>query len=199
MSKEELIENEVVAEEDQDTQEVLREAFDAAVEAGSTEDEVKMKLIQAGATFKNVTRTYNQFMIDAGFAISKEDRNQIVDETLEGRDLTVEEGFDEGVVALVEAVKGTTERSAGALIRAYCKKSELECYAKPKSEGAGRPGFVKEYYALLVANPSITEEEAKAYILGEGEHADTSENVKRHISHHQGIRKLANDIAAKFK
>jgi len=176
----------------------IRAAFDVAVGGELEEDDVKMAMIGAGATFKNVTRFYNQFMIDAGLAISKADRDQIVADTLEGLDLDTEDSFQNAVGDLVAAVQGATERSAAALIRSYGKRNDLEVYAKPKGEGSGRVGFASQYYDFLVANPTVSEESAKAYIMGEGDYVETSENVKRHASHYLAIWKLVNRIVASY-
>lgn len=195
---EELIPADAVNTEEENANalnEAIRASFDEAVASESDEDDTKMAMISGGATFKNVTRLYNQFMIDAGFAISKEDRNQIVADTLEGRDFETEEDFTAATTALVEAVKGATERSAASLIRAYAKKAELPCYVKPKGEGAARPSFASSFYDFLVSKPSMTKEEATAYIMGEGDHADTSDNVQKHLSHYLGIWGLVNKIA----
>lgn len=175
----------------------IREAFDLAVSEEQAEDDIKMAMIQAGATFKNVTRFYNQFMIDGGFAISKDDRNQIVSDTLEGCDLDSEELFEAAVSALVSDIQGATERSAAALIRSYAKKNELECYTKPKGEAGTRSSFVGDYYSFLIGNPAMTKEEAMAYINGEGDHPDTSDNVKKHASKHIQAWVLANGIINK--
>lgn len=190
--EDEEVVTEEVAEQDQDTTDEIREAFDGAITDEADEDAIKMAMIGAGATFKNVTRLYNKFMIDAGLAISKEDRNAIVDETLEGRDFASEEDFNSAVEALVEAITGSTERSAAGLVRSYAKKNELECYVKPKGQGGSRSGFASKFYDFLLTNPS--EEEAKAYINGEGDNEDTSDNVKKHMSHYMGIWGLANKI-----
>jgi len=177
------------------TQAEIKEAFDAAISAESDEDDVKLQMISAGATFKNVTRLYNQFMIDSGLAISKADRTQIVEDTLEGRDFDTDETFGDAVDALVEAVKGATERSAAALIRSYGKKNDLDVYSKPKGEGVARVSFASKFYDSLAANPQMTEQAANDYVMGEGENEDTSENVKRHISHYLNIWSLVNRIA----
>ena len=118
--------------EEVNVEEVTREAFDVAVEENKGEDEIKLDMIQSGATFKTVTRLYNQFMIDAGLAISKEDRNNAIAEALEGKEFGSEEDFDLAVDSLVVSVKGTTERSAAALVRAYAKKNDLTYFTKPK-------------------------------------------------------------------
>ena len=181
-------------EETINLEEAIRASFDTAVAEELAEDDTKMQMISAGATFKNVTRLYNQFMIDAGFAISKEDRNKAVEDTLEGRDFDTEESFDEAVAALVEAVKGSTERSAAALIRSYCKKNELDVFAKAKPTGEGRSGFKKDYFEFLKANPGVSKKDVTSYIMGEGENPDTSDNVKKSLATNLAIWKLVSDI-----
>ena len=172
----------------------IRIAFDEATELEADEDDTKMAMIGAGATFKNVTRFYNQYMIDAGLAISKADRNELVAQTLEGAEFDTEEAFDEAVGNLVAAVQGATDRSAAALIRSYAKKNELECYSKPKGEGVARSSFASKFYDMLAATPGGSKEDATAFINGDGECEDTSKNVKAHLSHYMAIWKLARRI-----
>lgn len=189
--------DEVVTEEIEDTENEIRNAFDEAITAEKEEDDIKMAMIGAGATFKNVTRLYNQYMIDAGLAISKADRNQIVEDVLEGCDLDTEELFDAAVNALVESIKGATDRSAASLIRAYAKKNEIEVYVKPKGEGGSRNPFVRIFHEQLIENPKMTEDELKAII--EGLDPDHQTNPTRWFSQHNNIRKTANAIAAKYE
>lgn len=171
----------------------IRAAFDAA--QGQEEDAVKLSMIQAGATFKNVTRLFNQFMVDAGLSVSKEEKDQKVLEAVEGQDISTEEGFDAAVAALVASV-GATEKSAAALIRAYGKKNEVEVFKKAKaSGGAGKAGFASKFYEFLAGNPTCTKEEAVAYIQGTDGNEETTENVKRHQSHYLAIHALVNKIA----
>ena len=190
-------ETDVEEVETDQAEDAIRTAFDEALnEEGECEaDDVKMAMIGAGATFKNVTRLYNAYCIDAGLAISPADRKQAVEDFLTGKEFETEEDFNECVDGLVIAVKGATERSAGALIRAYAKRNELTAYAKPKGEVGSRPGFVNDFYNWLVANPTSTKEEASAYVMGAGDHKDTSDNVKRHISHYLGVWSLVNRVA----
>lgn len=174
----------------------IRAAFDAAHEAGKEGDAIKLDMISAGATFKNVTRLFNEFMVDAGHVASKDERDQLVIASIQGKDLSSEEGFASAVAALVETLKGATEKSAAALIRALAKKEGIECFKKAKeSTGEGRPGFATGYYDWLAANPSCTKEEATAFVMGTDGHAETSENVKRHLSHYLNLATLANRIA----
>lgn len=174
----------------------IKPAFLEAVEAGKDEDAIKLAMITAGATFKNVTRLYNAYMIDAGLAVSKEDKETALEAAVEGADLSAEDEFATAVEALVEGLAGTTERSAAALIRAYAKKNELECWAKPKGTGAPRDSFASKFYDFLVGNPTMTVEEATAYIMGTGEHAETSPNVQKNKPHYLGVHSLASRVAA---
>lgn len=176
-----------------DLEVLIREAFDAA--QGKEEDQIKLAMIQAGATFKNVTRLYNQYMVDAGLSVSKEEKEQKLLEAIEGQDLATEAGFDAAVATLVESIN-TTEKSAAALIRAHAKKNEIEVFKKAKGgNGGGKQGFAAKFYAFLVAQPTCSKEEAVAFIQGEGDHEETSENTKRHQSHYLAIHAMVNKIA----
>jgi hypothetical protein len=184
------------SEQVENTNEVIRNAFDEAIESAKEEDSVKMDMIGAGATFKNVTRLYNQYMIDAGLQVSKEEKEEIITNTLEGADLASEEGFAAAIDALVDSLTGATERSAASIVRSYGKKNKLEIYAKPKSGGgAGRSSFANSYYDFLAGNPTMPRDEANAFVMGEGDYEETSANVQKHASHYLGIWSLVNRIA----
>lgn len=177
-----------------DLEAVIREAFDAA--QGKAEDEVKLAMISAGATFKNVTRLFNQFCVDAGLTVSKEEKDQIIAGILEGADLSQEDVFNAKVEELMSALVGSTDKSAAALIRAYAKKNELEVFKKAKGgTGEAKAGFASKFYDWLLANPTSTKEEATAFINGEGDHEETSENTKRHAAHYLAIHRLVNRVA----
>lgn len=169
----------------------IQSAFDQGYEDDKEEDAIKLDMIGAGATFKNVTRLFNQFMIDAGHAISKADKDAIVEETLLDADLSDEEAFMQAVDALVENLDGSTQRSAMSLVRSYAKKNEMEIWTKPKGEVGSRPSFVRSYHNWIVANLDATEADAIAYVNGEGDYADTTDNVKRHLSHYLTSFRLA--------
>ena len=186
-------ENTVEEVEVDETEVAIGEAFTEATENGDDEDTVKMAMIQAGATFKNVTRLFNALMIDAGLAISKEDKEKTVTDTLEGREFELEEDFDSAVADLAAAITGATERSAAAMVRSYAKKNELVTYAKPKGTGANRSGFATKLYAWL-SESVRSAEDVKAYVNGEGDYEDTSDNVKKHASHYIAIGAMAEKI-----
>jgi len=182
-------------EERQDTK--IYNAFVDAVEAEKSEDEVKMAMIQAGCPFKKVAKLYNDYLVESGMANSKEERQQLLDKTLGGKDLSEEKVFNKCVTTLVEKGKNINEKAAAAMIRGWAKKNDVECYAKPKGEGTGRSGFASLFYDWLLENPKCTKDEASAYIHGKDGNPATSDNVKRHESHYLGIAALVNKIAGK--
>ena len=186
---------EEVAEEKVDPNLANREAFDEAISAEKSEDDVKMAMITAGASFKNVTRLYNSYMVDAGFAVSKEEKTEITDKILaKAKGLDTEEGFGKVVALIVEKAAGVTAKSAAALIRSWAKGQDepVECYKKPKGTGEGRSGFKSKFYAALVANPAMTKDECHKYLQ---EAEGTSANIQKRESVYQAIREMANTIA----
>lgn len=191
-----IFEDEVAQEEQEAQDDAIQIAFNEAISEDADEDDIKLAMIQAGATFKNVTRLYNQYMIDAGLAISKQDRDQIVTDTLEGLNFESEEEFDDAVARLEEGIKGCNTRSAANLVRAYAKKNDMECYKKPAGDSGTRNPFVRRFHDALIENPQMTKEQLQEIIDGLDEHHRT--NPQRWFNQHDNIRKTANAIAAKF-
>ena len=179
-----------------DLEVAIRAAFDAAHAAGKEEDDIKLDMIGAGATFKNVTRLFNQFSVDAGLTVSKEEKDQILLDVLNGADLADEATFNAKVEELMARLSGSTDKSAAALIRAYAKKNGIEAFKKAKGgTGEAKTGFAAKFYDFLVANPACTVAEATAFIQGTDGHEETSENTKRHQSHYLAIHRLVNRVA----
>ena len=172
----------------------IRVAFDEAVEDSHSEDDVKLAMIQNGAKFSNVSRLYTQYMIDAGLAMSKEEKDSLVTDILEDADLSTEEGFTEARDAMVEEGTNVSDKQAASIIRAYARKNELEVWKAPKGTGERKAGFRDAFYAALVENPNMTKEQADEMIKN---HDLSTANVIRHESFWHSIRKLANSIASK--
>jgi len=173
----------------------IRDAFKEAVEDPSKdEDDVKLAMIAAGATFKNVTRLYNKFAEEEGLIVPKEQKQSLAEDAINSYDVTTEEGFNDAVNYIVENSDGKiSTRSAAGLVRGAARKREIEFYKKPKSEGTGtrRHGFTKKFHDFLAENPHATAEEVHAFIEEHG-----SENTKRWESSYQKVRDLVNRVAA---
>jgi len=171
--------------------------FESGIERGLEEDDIKMKMIGAksAANFKNVTRIFNQFMIDTGHAISREAKTEIVEKHTDGADLAAEEGFNEAVKAIAAEATGVSEKSAASLVRSWAKKAEVECFSKPKGSGAIRNPFVTDFHAALIANPKMDENGLKQVIANLEDEKDRV-NPTRWFNQHNAIRKMVNQIAA---
>ena len=160
------------------------------------DDQVKLAMLQVGVPFSSVTRMFNQFMIDAGFALSREERDEMIERIVGGADdIESQEGFDDVVSQLVDEGNGViTERMAGAMIRGYAKKNELNVYRKqPGGGGGGGGGFRNAFFELLRANPRMSSEEFEGILAN---HEKASDNVRNNRGHYDAIRKLVNDVAS---
>jgi len=165
-------------------------AFESAVEDGKDEDEIKMAMLMAGCKFKKVAGVYNSLMTDAGLIATKEEKAEAVAAAFEDYDVSTEDGFKDAVVALEGSVTGATEASASGMIRAFCKKNEIEFFKKPK--GAPRTnGFKYRYFKALRENPNMGAQESDDLVKKLG-----SPNDYRYLSFYQTIRQLCNDIAS---
>lgn len=169
--------------------------FEAGIEKDLEDDDIKMKMIGAksAANFKNVTRIFNQFMIDTGRTISREAKLKIVEKHTDGTDLASEEGFDEAVSAIAKEATGVNELSAASLIRSWAKKAEVNVFAKAKSDGTRNP-FINNFHAALIANPNL-EEAGLQKVIDDLEDPQHRINPQRWFNQQNAIRKMVNTVA----
>ena len=170
----------------------ILDAFNAAIADGKEGDDVKMKMIEAGAAFKSVTNLFNKFMVGAGKAMSTDQKKELLEGSLKDAELGTEEGFKAAVAVVVEKGTNVNAAAAATMIRAWAKKSETECWKAPASEGTRNP-FIPNFHAALVVNPQMTEDELKAMIAGL-EKDEWKVNPTRWITVHNNTRILANTI-----
>lgn len=170
----------------------IKEAFDIAVEADKDEDSIKMDMIGAGAKFKNVTRLFNEYMIDSGLVKSKDEKNEILTKVLDGVDLTDPETFDSCVAELAEELD-VNEKSAAGSLRQWAKTNKIEFYKKPKGSGSGRSGITSKIHNWIIDNPFAAEAELVAYLKEVG-----TENTMRHKTAYISILEMAKAIATKY-
>lgn len=187
------IQNDSASEQTDDTDAPIRAAFDEKI-GNESEDAVKMAMIQAGATFKNVTRLYNAYMVDAGLAMSKDEKKDLVGNVLDSGDfdVTSQDGFESAQAALVERATNLTDRQASGIIRAWGKANNVEVYKKPAGGGDGAPrGFRAFFLEALEANPRMTKEEVSEILKTHPLATDATRNVE---SRWQRFRLMANRI-----
>ena len=166
----------------------IRASFDDNID--NDEETTKMAMLQAGCKIKSVSRLYNTFMVDSGQMASKEEKDTALDAALKDVDLSDEDTFNEAVTDLATSITGASEQSAATMVRAWAKRNEAECYAKPKGEGRST-GFIAKFHTALIADPEMNEKACKDFV-----HEHGTENTIRHITSYQKTRKLVNDIHA---
>jgi hypothetical protein len=170
----------------------LRQIFDEGVSEEKSEDEIKLLMIQAGESFSSVTRTFNQFMVDSGLKMSKEDKEELLENAVgNADDITSEEGFNDVVNEIVENGTNVNDKQAASWVRAYAKRNDMEVWSKPKGSGPGRTGFRELLLKALEANPHMTKEECEAFVQGS---PDASEAAKANMGRWQRFRLMANRI-----
>jgi len=168
----------------------IRKAFD---DNSTAEEEVtKLAMINAGCKIKAVSRMYNTFMIDSGQMASKEEKDDALTSELEDTDLSEEGDFNTAVENLVDTITGSTVKSVSAMVRAWAKKNDVECYKKPAGT-PGQSGFTHKFHEALLADPTMDKATCTKFIEDNG-----SDNTKRHESSYQTLRQFANDMNAKL-
>jgi len=185
---------------DENKYEAARSVFDDMIDQGRPDDDIKMAMIQADPEigFSNITRVFNQFMIDGGHSMSKEDLEEVVNNVMDDADVSTEDGFDQAVTDIVDNGENISVRKASALVRSYAKKNEMEYYTKPKGTGTRKNAFIHRFYNALVDNPDMTEEECHDFLFGLNGNDETSQNVKNYEKMHQNVRALVNRISARI-
>lgn len=198
---EDLNENVVSMDEEEEkeltTPEILA-AFNDSVDSDSTDDQIKVAMLSAGAAFAGVTSLFNKLMVATGRAMSKTDKIALVTGACVDQDISTKEGFEAAILAIQEGSEehAITDRSAAGLVRGYGKKMKREVYKAPKAEGTGRGrhGFKANFFDWLREDPTRTKEDLVTLV-----HEFGTRNVLKDLPFYDAIRVLANDIVAGTK
>jgi len=159
---------------------------------GKDPDSIKIEMIGAGASFKNVNKLFNAFMVEDGHIVSKEEKDTILSEVLDGLDLTDTDTFESATAELAERLQ-VSELSSAASIRQWAKKNDLPFYKKAKAKSKDeRSSITADIFNWIVENPSATEDKLVEFLKEVG-----TNNTMKHASLYKGILGVANKIAAK--
>ncbi len=186
MSEDKVNEDKVT--EVSETDLAIAEAFEKSFSDGKDEDTIKTQMLLAGAKFNKVSKTYIELMIEKGALSSKEERSDAVEYAISNYDLEDENGLEDAIAYVEGDLNGVSGKAASSMIRALCKKNDIDCYSRPK----GMPregGFKPKFYNALRANPDMSADAASDFVKENG-----SENDFRYLTLFQGIRQLVNEI-----
>lgn len=197
------IANDTSPEEETEEPEVnpIEQAFQDTLEANAnaTEDQIKLAMINAGASFKNVGRLFAQCMVDGGYAMSKDEKDDMIKKLMEKDSVSI--ATENGLVAAVEKIVGSgvniDRKQATSIIRSYAKKNDIEMWKKPAGTGGGgRVGFRDVFFKAVRADPTMSEKALDELMTISPE---SSDNVRKQKPWWNAIRKLANEIAAQYQ
>ncbi len=168
---------------------VIKQAFIDGINSSKEHDAIKIAMIGAGASFKNVNRLFNAFMIEDGHIVSKEEKDTILSEVLDGLDLTDSDTFESAIVELAQRLQ-VSELSSVASIRQWAKRNDLPFYKKAKAESTGeRSNITSRIFNWIIENPTANEEALVEFLKEVG-----TENTLKHTSLYKGILGIANKI-----
>lgn len=188
-----MSQEEVVVEETSVVDAAIKKAFVTAMNGGKESDSIKIAMIGAGASFKNVNKLFNAFMIEDGHVVSKEEKDSILSELLDGLDLADSDTFESAIVELSQRLQ-VSELSSVSSIRQWAKKNEIPFYKKAKAESKGeRSSITNDIFNWISKNPSSTEEQLVKFLKEVG-----TNNTLKHTSLYKGILGIANTIVANY-
>ena len=168
----------------------VEQAFIDGLEGDLEEDDIKMAMIKAGASFKNVNNQFRQFNIKFGYVSSQEEKKSALETVMKSGDVNVstEDGLKDAIDTVINSLRGYNEAQVSGMIRAYAKKNDIEIFVKPRGAGTRNSGFRYGFYQSLIENPHMTNDEVDGLIDENG-----SKNDKGNRSHYYNIAKLVSD------
>lgn len=152
--------------ESQIAERIITEGFDA----GDSDDEMLVKMVTEGISFKNAMKIFKQTVERLGLRVSTKDVKETVAKLLAELDFNPET-YDEvqDILGHIREQTQAEEKQANAAIRAYCKANEIALPKKPK---VVRMSTKTKIYNWIVSNPNCDETELAAFITGLGKDGD---------------------------
>lgn len=137
---------------------LAEEIVAAGVEAGESDEEMQIKIVQAGAKFKQAGKLFNQAMASGGFRVTAKERKANIRTVLVEAEFQPEtsEEVSKMVARLEDELNDVNASQANAGIRAYAREFEIEI---PKPEKKPKGGFKIQVQNHVIENPEITKEE----------------------------------------
>jgi hypothetical protein len=129
------------------------------------DDEIGNAMFAAGIPFSQIKKLVQEVGVELGLIVDTREIKANILSHLEGSEDMVfakHSQFEALVQELVEEVKGSDEKIATSVLKAYCKKNEIAIPAAPKAgdKKSGRLGKLNQIYIeTFKANPNATRED----------------------------------------
>jgi len=130
-----------------DTQKV-EEIIEAGLEAGQTDDEMLVEIVNQGVSFKSAGKLFKSVMETKGYRITAKERGEKINDILTGSDFGGEEVTAETIQEAVKRITGevadTSEKQALNSIRKFAKANEIDLPKVKKGGGGGNSGAMMD-------------------------------------------------------
>lgn len=150
------------------------------VEAGLSDDDMLIKIVQAGIKFKNAGKLFKVAMEEGGYRISGAKRTEAINGKLEEAEFAPET-YDEVqamVETLVSDVADTSTVQAIKAIKKYLKALELEY---PKAPKKPKGGLLSRFHKLVITNPALTVAELEDWLVENTSEAKVENYLKKYV------------------
>lgn len=148
----------------------VNEIVKAGLEAGQSEDQILVSIVNSGIKFSAANKYYKQALKDSGMYISPKERKEQVGAILTEMDFAPESYSDveDAAKKLAEEVKDTDNKKAIALIRSWCKANEVEMPKRTRGVGSNRSSLRSRSFDWLCENPGASQEEFTTWLVEAG-------------------------------
>lgn len=144
---------------------------------GLSDDELLVKIVQSGISFKLAARGMKVALEKFGMRVNNKERVQSAGSILSKMDFAPKTWGDvlDAAERIAKEVADTTEKQAMAAIKKYCKEQAIELPAKAKREKkVGAAGFKGKLADFLVNNPGATMQDLEQFLEDSGKKREIS-------------------------
>lgn len=176
---------------DKPQSELVREIVEAGHEAGKSEDDMLVEIVQAGVKFSAAMKLFRQTMTELGLRLSPKDKRELVNEIL-GDDFAPETADDmQEAVEKIASHDAISPQQARSAVRRYLKEHEREIPKAVKQAATG--GIRAKIFDWLVENPNAGEEEFAEALTEMQSDPEKREKLEKRYT---PIRLLVNRVAS---
>lgn len=167
----------------------------AGYAAEKSEDDILVEIVQSGISFGKAMKMLRSSLQSLGLAISPKDRAAKAATIMSENEYAPKTHAEVLKMAeyLQKEITDTNEKQAIALIRKFCKDTEIELPKKEKGAGSAVGGFKQKMFDWMVANPTASEKEFTAWIVNDQGKKETL--AKRNFPIFELASKMAESIA----
>jgi len=168
----------------------VEEIVKAGVEAGLSDDDMLVQIIQEGIPFRAAGRLFKKVMEESGLRISSAKRKEQIVAILEDAEFAPEtyDEIKEMLERIEKEVADTTTSQALKIIKRYAKDLEIEL---PKVPRAPTGGIRTKLFDLVKENPAITKAEVEDFF---SENCKTEEAAAKYMKRYYPIIEFGQEM-----